>query len=67
LEKRSGGFFTSHKQFLAQDKTLTRRLLHSPSDSSSQFKILRKYFFELTQSFMSPLERLKQQLIIFKN
>uniref|UniRef100_A0A915P5W6 UDENN domain-containing protein n=1 Tax=Meloidogyne floridensis TaxID=298350 RepID=A0A915P5W6_9BILA len=56
LEKRSGGFFTSHKQFLAQDKTLTRRLLHSPSDSSSQFKILRKYFFELTQSFMSPLE-----------
>ncbi|CAK5080905.1 unnamed protein product [Meloidogyne enterolobii] len=56
LEKRSGGFFTSHKQFLAQDKTLTRRLLHSPSDSSSQFKILRKYFLELTQSFMSPLE-----------
>uniref|UniRef100_A0A915MZC0 UDENN domain-containing protein n=1 Tax=Meloidogyne javanica TaxID=6303 RepID=A0A915MZC0_MELJA len=56
LEKRSGGFFTSYKQFLAQDKTLTRRLLHSPSDSSSQFKILRKYFFELTQSFMSPLE-----------
>uniref|UniRef100_A0A1I8BI80 UDENN domain-containing protein n=1 Tax=Meloidogyne hapla TaxID=6305 RepID=A0A1I8BI80_MELHA len=56
LEKRSGGFFTSHKQFLAQDKTLTRRLLHSPSDSNSQFKILRKYFLELTQSFMSPLE-----------
>ncbi|KAF7637634.1 UDENN domain-containing protein [Meloidogyne graminicola] len=56
LESRSGGFFTSHKQFLAQDKTLTKRLMNSPSDSISQWKVLRWYFLELTQSFMSPLE-----------
>uniref|UniRef100_A0A183CE13 UDENN domain-containing protein n=1 Tax=Globodera pallida TaxID=36090 RepID=A0A183CE13_GLOPA len=58
LDHRSaGGLLSAHRQFLYQDKSLSRKLLRTHNDSASQWYILRRHFVELTQSFINPLER----------
>ncbi|KAM4749567.1 protein DENND6B [Rhinophrynus dorsalis] len=54
------GMYTSYKPFLHKDKTLIRQLLkglQKKLPSSTLSSILRKHLFELTQSFILPLER----------
>ncbi|KAE8616905.1 hypothetical protein XENTR_v10008925 [Xenopus tropicalis] len=54
------GMYTSYKPFLHKDKTLIKQLmkgLQKKFPSSTLSSILRKHLFELTQSFILPLER----------
>ncbi|KAL3111600.1 hypothetical protein niasHT_019947 [Heterodera trifolii] len=52
-----GGFLSTHRQFLSDDKLLAQKLLKRPGDSASQRHTLERHFMELTQSFINPLER----------
>ncbi|XP_040199127.1 protein DENND6B isoform X1 [Rana temporaria] len=54
------GMYTSYKPFLHKDKTLIKQLLKGLQKrlpSSTLSLLLQKHLFELTQSFMLPLER----------
>ncbi|XP_063782741.1 protein DENND6B isoform X1 [Pseudophryne corroboree] len=54
------GMYTSYKPFLHKDKTLIKQLLkglQKKLPSSTLSLLLRKHLFELTQSFVLPLER----------
>ncbi|XP_063304427.1 protein DENND6B [Pelobates fuscus] len=54
------GMYTSYKPFLHKDKTLIKQLLkglQKKLPSSTLSSLLRKHLFELTQSFIIPLER----------
>ncbi|KAL5014632.1 hypothetical protein ScPMuIL_008902 [Solemya velum] len=54
------GVYTRYKPFLTKDKMILKRLIkgmQSKRPVEAQNAILRRYFLELTQSFMIPLER----------
>lgn len=54
------GVYTRYKQFLAKDKGILKRIIkgmQAKRPVEAQNAILRRYFLELTQSFMIPLER----------
>ncbi|KAM4036737.1 protein DENND6B [Anomaloglossus baeobatrachus] len=54
------GMYTSYKPFLHKDKALIKQLLkglQKKLPSSALSLVLRKHMFELTQSFILPLER----------
>ncbi|KAI5614937.1 protein DENND6B, partial [Silurus asotus] len=54
------GVYTAYKPFLHKDKALIKRLLkgiQKKRPSEVQSAILRRYLYELTQSFVLPLER----------
>jgi len=54
------GVYTKYKPFLIKDREILKRLLKSiESDRPAEVQnaILRRYFLELTQSFLIPLER----------
>ncbi|KAG8440124.1 hypothetical protein GDO86_006062 [Hymenochirus boettgeri] len=54
------GMYTSYKPFLHKDKTLIKQLMkgiQKKLPSAALSSILRKHLFELTQSFILPLER----------
>ncbi|XP_053572599.1 protein DENND6B-like [Bombina bombina] len=59
LDTKSG-MYTSYKPFLHKDKTLIKHLLkglQKKSPSSTLSALLRKHLYDLTQSFILPLER----------
>ncbi|KAK3103615.1 hypothetical protein FSP39_020536 [Pinctada imbricata] len=54
------GVYTRYKAFLNKDKVILKRLvkgMQSKRPVEAQNAILRRYFLELSQSFMIPLER----------
>ncbi|XP_062610729.1 protein DENND6A-like, partial [Saccostrea cucullata] len=54
------GVYTRYKPFLAKDKGILKRIIkgmQAKRPVEAQNAILRRYFLELTQSFMIPLER----------
>jgi hypothetical protein len=60
LMSTSGSIFTHHRPFLQKDKSLVKKILNGVKTrrpTAVQSVILRRYFLELTQSFMIPLER----------
>jgi Stabilization of polarity axis/Transport protein Avl9 len=62
----SGSIYTQHKPFLQKDKSLVKKILNGVKTrrpSAVQSVILRRYFLELTQSFMIPLERYMSTLM----
>lgn len=62
----SGSVYTQHKPFLQKDKSLVKKILtgvKSRRPTQVQSVILRRYFLELTQSFMIPLERYMSTLM----
>lgn len=62
----SGSICTQHKPFLQKDKSLVKKILNGVKTrrpTAVQSVILRRYFLELTQSFMIPLERYMSTLM----
>lgn len=62
----SGSIYTQHKPLLQKDKSLVKKILNGVKTrrpSAVQSVILRRYFLELTQSFMIPLERYMSTLM----
>lgn len=60
LTDNSGSIYSQYKPFLQKDKTLVKKILNGVKTrrpTAVQSVILRRYFLELTQSFMIPLER----------
>ncbi|XP_048743475.1 protein DENND6A-like isoform X3 [Ostrea edulis] len=54
------GVYTRYKPFLSKDKGILKRIIkgmQAKRPVEAQNAILRRYFLELTQSFMIPLER----------
>ena len=66
LMDTSGSIYTQHKPFLQKDKSLVKKILNGVKTrrpTAVQSVILRRYFLELTQSFMIPLERYMSTLM----
>lgn len=66
LMDTSGSICTQHKLFLQKDKSLVKKILNGVKTrrpTAVQSVILRRYFLELTQSFMIPLERYMSTLM----
>lgn len=66
LMDTSGSICTQHKPFLQKDKSLVKKILNGVKTrrpTAVQSVILRRYFLELTQSFMIPLERYMSTLM----
>jgi hypothetical protein len=66
LMDTSGSIYSQHKPFLAKDKSLVKKILSGVKmrrPTAVQSVILRRYFLELTQSFMIPLERYMSTLM----
>ena len=62
----SGSICTQHRPFLQKDKSLVKKILNGVKTrrpTAVQSVILRRYFLELTQSFMIPLERYMSTLM----
>jgi hypothetical protein len=60
LTDTSGSIYSQYKPFLQKDKSLVKKILNGVKTrrpTAVQSVILRRYFLELTQSFMIPLER----------
>ena len=54
------GLYSEYKSYLSKDSALVKRLLkgvQSKRPVEAQSSLIKKYFFELSQSFMIPLER----------
>lgn len=54
------GLYSEYKSFLSKDKALIKRLqkgIQSKRPVEAQSSLIKKYFYDLTQSFMIPLER----------
>ncbi|RWS28575.1 protein DENND6B-like isoform X1 [Leptotrombidium deliense] len=54
------GVYTKYKPFLQKDRSILKKLLkgmESKRPPEVQIVLLRRYFMELTQSFLMPLER----------
>nr|XP_057911678.1 DENN/MADD domain containing 6Aa isoform X1 [Doryrhamphus excisus] len=54
------GVYTAYKPYLNKDEEIIKQLqkgVHQKRPSAAQNAILRRYFLELTQSFIIPLER----------
>ena len=54
------GLYTNFKSYLQRDKTILKRLQSTNSQQrpdTVQNALLRRFFLELTQSFIIPLER----------
>uniref|UniRef100_A0AAY4AWG8 UDENN domain-containing protein n=1 Tax=Denticeps clupeoides TaxID=299321 RepID=A0AAY4AWG8_9TELE len=54
------GVYSAYKPFLNKDEDIIKQLqkgVHQKRPSAAQNAILRRYFLELTQSFIIPLER----------
>ncbi|CAJ0931114.1 unnamed protein product, partial [Mesorhabditis belari] len=51
------GLYTQYKPFLAHDKSFSKKLLKTGRPDEVNSAVIRRYFLELTQSFMIPLER----------
>lgn len=54
------GLYSEYKPFLEKDKVLIKRLLkgiQSKRPVEAQSSLIKKYYYELTRSFMIPLER----------
>uniref|UniRef100_UPI00398F8771 DENN/MADD domain containing 6Aa isoform X3 n=1 Tax=Pristiophorus japonicus TaxID=55135 RepID=UPI00398F8771 len=54
------GVYTSYKTFLSRDEEIIKQVqkgIQQKRPSEAQSAILRRYFLELTQSFIIPLER----------
>ncbi|KAG8185762.1 hypothetical protein JTE90_000745 [Oedothorax gibbosus] len=63
------GLYTRYKPFLSKDKDILKKLMkgiQTETSSDIQNVILRYFFLELTQSFMSPLERYMVRLMPLK-
>ncbi|XP_055999780.1 protein DENND6A-like isoform X4 [Ostrea edulis] len=59
-EMMTQGVYTRYKPFLSKDKGILKRIIkgmQAKRPVEAQNAILRRYFLELTQSFMIPLER----------
>ncbi|XP_078341038.1 protein DENND6A-like isoform X3 [Crassostrea virginica] len=59
-EMMTQGVYTRYKQFLSKDKVILKRIIkgiQAKRPLEAQNAILRRFFLELTQSFMIPLER----------
>lgn len=57
---------TQHRPFLQKDKSIVKKILNGVKTrrpTAVQSVILRRYFLELTQSFMIPLERYMSTLM----
>lgn len=66
LMDTSGSIYTHHRPFLQKDKSLVKKILSGVKTrrpTAVQSVILRRYFLELTQSFMIPLERYMSTLM----
>lgn len=66
LVDASGSIYTQYRPFLQKDKSLVKKILSGVKTRrpvSVQTVILRRYFLELTQSFMIPLERYMSTLM----
>lgn len=66
LMDTSGSIYTQHKPLLQKDKALVKKILNGVKTrrpTAVQSVILRRYFLELTQSFMIPLERYMSTLM----
>lgn len=62
----TGSIYTHHRPFLQKDKSLVKKILNGVKTrrpTAVQSVILRRYFLELTQSFMIPLERYMSTLM----
>lgn len=60
LNDTSGSIYSQYKPFLQKDKSIVKKILNGVKTrrpTAVQSVILRRYFLELTQSFMIPLER----------
>ncbi|XP_067124662.1 protein DENND6A [Centruroides vittatus] len=60
------GLYTRYKPFLQKEKTILKKLLkglQTERPLEVQNALLRRYFLELTQSFMIPLERYMASLM----
>ncbi|KAL3851740.1 hypothetical protein ACJMK2_015454 [Sinanodonta woodiana] len=60
------GVYTRYKPFLVKDKSILKRLIkgiQSKRPVEAQNAIMRRYFLELTHSFMIPLERYMASLM----
>lgn len=60
------GLHTSYKQLLNSDKIILKKLFASKAQQRSdavQNAFLRRFFYELTQSFLNPLERYFSSLL----
>lgn len=58
LMDTSGSMYTQHKPFLQKDKAFVKKILNGVKTrrpTAVQSIILRRYFLELTQSFLIPL------------
>ncbi|OQV19571.1 Protein DENND6B [Hypsibius exemplaris] len=54
------GLYSEYKSYLSKDSALVKRLIkgvQAKRPVEAQSSLIKKYFFELTQSFMIPLER----------
>ena len=54
------GLYSEYKPFLEKDKVLIKRLLKGIQSKrlvEAQSSLIKKYYYELTRSFMIPLER----------
>lgn len=61
LMDSAGSIYTQHKPFLQKDKAFVKKILNGVKTrrpTAVQSIILRRYFLELTQSFMIPLGKL---------
>lgn len=66
LVDTSGSVYSQHKPFLQKDKSLVKNIINgvkSRRPTAVQSVIIRRYFLELTQSFMIPLERYISSLL----
>lgn len=66
LNDTTGSIYTQHKPLLQKDKSLVKKILNGVKTrrpTAVQSVILRRYFLELTQSFMIPLERYMSTLM----
>lgn len=66
LMDNSGSIYTQHRPFLQKDKAFVKKILNGVKTrrpTAVQSIILRRYFLELTQSFMIPLERYMSSLM----
>lgn len=71
MDASSSMIYTDYKPFLQKDKQFVKKILNgvkSRRPKLVQSIILRRYFLELTQSFMIPLERYMTSLMpLFKD
>ncbi|KAG5673063.1 hypothetical protein PVAND_003138 [Polypedilum vanderplanki] len=66
LMDSSGSIYSQHRPFLQKDKGFVKKILNGVKTrrpTAVQSIILRRYFLELTQSFIIPLERYMSSLM----